>query len=162
MLIAGWSDNAGRRPAYIACFTLYMGANAALIMQNGYMALLIFQCFQIAGSSAMVALCQGVVADVATAADRGRYVAYASVSTILGPTVSPILGGLLSQYFGWRAIFRFLAGFAAPVFALLLVFLPEDCHKIVGNGSMPPPTPIHTSLFGWLREKRRLGQNPGV
>ncbi|KAL8906712.1 MAG: hypothetical protein Q9207_001838 [Kuettlingeria erythrocarpa] len=158
MLVAGWSDNAGRRPAYIACFTLYMGANAALIMQNSYVALLILRCFQSAGSSAMVALCQGVVADVATAADRGTYVAYASVSTILGPTVSPILGGLLSQYFGWRAIFWFLAVFAALVFALLLVFLPETCHKIVGNGSIPPATPMHTSLFGWLQEKRRLGR----
>ncbi|KAI4174128.1 MAG: hypothetical protein LQ346_008281 [Caloplaca aetnensis] len=83
MLIAGWSDNAGRRPAYIACFTLYMGANAALIMQNGYMALLIFQCFQIAGSSAMVALCQGVVADVATAADRGSVYALYQITSLL-------------------------------------------------------------------------------
>lgn len=88
-MVAGFSDNAGRRPAYIAYFTLYMGANMALTVQHSYLGLLILRCFQSAGSSAMVALCQGIVADVATAADRGTYVAYASVSTILGPTLSP-------------------------------------------------------------------------
>ncbi|KAL8846394.1 MAG: hypothetical protein Q9221_008507 [Calogaya cf. arnoldii] len=100
MVIAGFSDQAGRRPAYIACFGLYLAANAGLTMQRNYWALLVLRCFQSAGSSALVALCQGVVADVATAADRGSYVAYASVSTVLGPTLSPIVGGLLSQYFG--------------------------------------------------------------
>ena len=156
MVVAGFSDNAGRRPAYIACFALFMGANTVLTFQSNYVALLILRCFQSAGSSAMVALCQGVVADVATAADRGSYVAYASVSTILGPTVSPILGGLLSQYFGWRAIFWFLAVFAAPICALVLLFMPETCHKVVGNGSRPPPHIIHMTLFDWCQKRRRL------
>ena len=162
MVVAGFSDNAGRRPVYIACFILYLGANLALAMQKNYIALLILRCFQSAGSSAMVALCQGIVADVATAADRGTYVAYASVSTILGPTVSPILGGLLSQYLGWRAIFWFLAMFAAPVFLFVLLFLPETCHKVVGNGSLPPPRLVHMTLLGWLRERRRHGRGVRV
>lgn len=155
MVVAGFSDNAGRRPAYIVCFTLYMGANIALAMQSNYVALLILRCFQSAGSSATVALCQGVIADVATSAERGTYVAYASVSTVLGPTLSPVLGGLLSQYFGWRAIFQFLAAFAAPVFALLLLFFPETCHKVVGNGSIPPSHIVHKSLPSLLRERER-------
>lgn len=162
MVVAGFSDKAGRRPAYIACFTLYLGANIALTMQNDYVALLILRCFQSAGSSATVALCQGVVADVATAAERGTYVAYASVSTILGPTLSPVLGGLLSQYFGWRAIFRFLAIFAAPVFALMLVLFPETCHKIVGNGSIPPPHFIYKTLPFYLREKYRARRGTSI
>ena len=161
MVIAGFSDNAGRRPAYIGCFALFMGANTALTLQSKYLALLILRCFQNAGSSAMVALCQGVVADVATAADRGSYVAYASVSTILGPTVSPILGGLLSQYFGWRAIFWFLAVFATLICALVLLFLPETCHKVVGNGNRLPSHLIHMTLFEWGQNKTRLDQGMG-
>ncbi|KAI4184659.1 MAG: hypothetical protein LQ348_004516 [Seirophora lacunosa] len=155
-LVASWSDSAGRRPAYIACFTLCLGANVALTMRSDYMSLLLLRCLQSAGSSALVALCQGIVADVATVADRGTYVAYASVSTILGPTAAPILGGLLSQYFGWRAIFCFLALFAALIFAFILLFLPETCRSVVGNGSMPPPHIVHLTLFAWLRRKQRL------
>ena len=162
MMVAAFSDNAGRKPAYMACFTLYMGANLALMMVNNYGALLVLRCFQSAGSSATVALCQGVVADVATSAERGTYVAYASVSTILGPTLSPILGGLISQYFGWRAIFQFLAAAAAPVFAFLILFFPETSHRIVGNGSKPPVHIVHKSLPSFLQYKRRPGQDSEI
>jgi multidrug resistance protein len=134
-MIAGFSDHSGRRPAYVICFVLYIAANIGLALQNNYAALLILRCFQSAGSSGTVALCQGVVADIATSAERGNYVAYSSVSTVLRPTLSPIIGGLLSQYLGWKAIFWFLAIFAVPVFILLMIFLPETCQNVVGNGT---------------------------
>ena len=104
----------------------------------------------------MVALCQGVVADVATIADRGNYVAYASVSTILGPTLSPVLGGLISQSFGWKGIFWFLAGFAVLVCAVLLLYLPETCRKVVGNGSRPPRYLVHMTIQEWWQRERHL------
>jgi multidrug resistance protein len=153
-MIAGFSDNSGRRPAYIICFILYIAANIGLALQNNYVALLILRCFQSAGSSGTVALCQGVVADIATSAERGKYVAYSSVSTILGPTLSPIIGGLLSQYLGWKAIFWFLTIFAVPVFILLMFFLPETCHKVVGNGSIPPTHFLNKSVMSYLIEKK--------
>ncbi|KAH9206515.1 major facilitator superfamily domain-containing protein [Leptodontidium sp. 2 PMI_412] len=106
------------------------------------------------GSSGTVALCQGVVTDIATSAERGKYVAYSSVSTILGPTLSPITGGLLSQYLGWKAIFWFLTIFAVPVFILLMFFLPETCHKVVGNGSIPPTHFLNKSVMSYLIEKK--------
>ncbi|KAL8994708.1 MAG: hypothetical protein Q9169_005393 [Polycauliona sp. 2 TL-2023] len=157
MVIAGFSDQAGRRPAYLACFSLYLVANIALTLQSNYWALLVLRCLQSAGSSALVALCQGIVADVATAADRGSYVAYASVSIVLGPSLSPVLGGFLAQYFGWRAIFAFLACFGATTFAIIILFLPETCRRVVGNGSITPPRTIHLTLPGWLRTRRRYG-----
>jgi multidrug resistance protein len=154
LMIARFSDNSGRRPAYIICFILYIAANIGLALQNNYVALLILRCFQSAGSSGTVALCQGVVADIATSAEKGKYVAYSSVSTILGPTLSPIIGGLLSQYLGWKAIFWFLTIFAVPVFILLMFFLPETCHKVVGNGSIPPTHFLNKSVMSYLIEKK--------
>lgn len=35
MLTAGFSDNAGRRPAYIMCFVIYIAANIGLALQVG-------------------------------------------------------------------------------------------------------------------------------
>ncbi|KAK4889953.1 hypothetical protein LTR27_011283 [Elasticomyces elasticus] len=98
MMIAGFSDKAGRRPAYMVCFTIYIIANLALALQNSYIALLLLRMLQSAGSSGTVALAQGIVGDCVTSAERGQYVAWASAGTVLGPTLSPILGGLLSQY----------------------------------------------------------------
>lgn len=102
MMIAGFSDKAGRRPAHMICFTIYIIANLGLALQNNYIALLLLRMLQAAGSSGTVALAQGLVGDCVTSAERGKYVAYAAAGTILGPTLSPILGGLISQYCGWH------------------------------------------------------------
>lgn len=155
MMIAGFSDGAGRRPAYIYCFIVYIAANIGLALQRNYAALLVLRCLQSAGSSGTVALCNGVVADLITSAERGIYVGYTSVASILGPIVGPILGGVIAQYLGWPWIFWLLTILSAIYFMLFFLFLPETCRKVVGDGSIPPPK-LNQSLTGIIREKRRI------
>ncbi len=100
MMIAGFSDKAGRRPAYFICFIIYIIANLALALQSNYIALLLLRMVQAAGSSGTIALAQALVGDCVVSADRGQYIAYASLGTLLGPSLSPVLGGLLAQYAG--------------------------------------------------------------
>ncbi|KAK0264105.1 hypothetical protein LTR35_017368 [Friedmanniomyces endolithicus] len=70
MMIAGFSDKAGRRPAYLICFTIYIIANLALALQDSYIALLLLRMLQSAGSSGTVALAQGLVGDCITSSER--------------------------------------------------------------------------------------------
>ncbi|KAA8564889.1 hypothetical protein EYC84_010659 [Monilinia fructicola] len=137
--IGGFSDTAGRRPAYIICFTIYITSNIALALQNNYVALLILRMVQSAGGSGTVALANAVVADIATSAERGIYIGYSSMMASFAPAVGPILGGIISQYTSWKWIFGFLAVFSTVFFIPLLFFMPETCRKIVGDGSIPPP-----------------------
>ena len=102
MMIAGFSDRAGRRPAYFICFIIYIIANLALALQNNYIALLLLRMLQSGGSSGTIALAQALVGDCVVSAERGQYIAYASVGTLLGPSLSPILGGIISTYAGWH------------------------------------------------------------
>ena len=155
MMIAGFSDGAGRRPAYIYCFIVYIAANLGLALQRNYAALLVLRCLQSAGSSGTVALCYGVVADLVTSSERGIYVGYTSLPSILGPIVGPIIGGLIGQYLGWWWIFWFLTIFSATYFVLFFLFLPETCRNVVGDGSIPPPR-LNQSLTGIIRERRRI------
>ncbi|RAL04653.1 putative citrate synthase [Aspergillus ibericus CBS 121593] len=107
--MGSFADQAGRRPAYILCFVIYIVGNIALALQHSYPALLILRAIQSCGSSGTVALASAVAADVITSAERGTYMGITSLGTILAPSVGPLLGGLLSQYLGWQAIFWFLA-----------------------------------------------------
>lgn len=125
-----------------------------MAVQKNYAALLVLRMVQSAGSSGTVALANAVVADVVTSAERGSYIGYASVPAILGPAISPIFGGILSQFAGWRWIFWFLTIFAISFFVPLLLFLPETCRKIVGDGSIPPPL-LNYSLLTLLKERKR-------
>jgi MFS family permease len=59
-------------------------------LQNDYTALLVLRCLQSAGSSGTFALAQAVTADVATRAERGKYIAYATIGSTLGPVLGPV------------------------------------------------------------------------
>ena len=81
------ADMAGRRPAYITGFAVYIGANIGLALQNSYPALLVLRCLQSSGSSGTIALGNGVVADIATSSERGAYMGLVMVSihSLLSP-----------------------------------------------------------------------------
>ncbi|RDW62641.1 hypothetical protein BP5796_10943 [Coleophoma crateriformis] len=155
--VGGFADTARRRPAYIICSTIYIAACAALSFQNTYVGLLVLRMVQSAGSSGTVALANAVTADVATSAERGTYVAITSLATILAPSIGPILGGVLSQDAGWHWIFGVLTILALVFFIPLLLFFPETCRKIVGDGSIPPPK-WNLSLMNYYNDKKRAQQ----
>ena len=117
--------------------------NIALALQHWFPALLVLRAVQSCGSSGTVALASAVAADIITSAERGSYMGIASLGNILAPSLGPILGGFLSQYYGWQAIFWFLAIIATIFFIPFLLFFPETCRAIVGNGaaSAPPSAP---------------------
>ena len=139
MFIGDFADKAGRRPAYLVCFIIYMGANVGLALQNNYAALFVLRCMQSAGSSTTIALSSGVVSDISTAVQRGSFMGFVTAGSLLGPSIGPVIGGLLAQYLGWRAIFWFLVIFAGAFLVLFILFFPETGRKIVGNGSIPAP-----------------------
>ncbi|KAL6716027.1 hypothetical protein ACLMJK_006989 [Lecanora helva] len=155
MMIAGFSDTAGRRPAYMFCFIVFIAANIGLAIQRNYAALMVLRCVQSTGSSGTVALATGVVADLITSAERGMYMAYTSVPIVIGPIVGPILGGVIAQYLGWWWIFWVLALWSGTHFVLQFLFLPETCRKVVGDGSIPPPL-LNQSVTDFVREKNRV------
>ncbi|PYH95683.1 MFS transporter [Aspergillus ellipticus CBS 707.79] len=138
-IFGGLADSAGRRPAYIICFTIYIGANIGLALQRNYAALLVLRCLQSTGSSSTIALANAIVADVVTSAERGLYIGYSSAGSVLGPSIGPIIGGILTQYLGWPSTFWFLVICAGLFIIPLIIFLPETARKIVGNGSRSPP-----------------------
>lgn len=133
------ADRSGRRSAYICCFVIYITGNVALAIQHSFPALLILRAVQSCGSSGTVALASAVVADLVPSAERGAYMGIASLGNILAPSLGPVAGGLLSEYWGWKSIFWFLALLASVFFIPLLLFFPETCRAIVGNGSIQPP-----------------------
>lgn len=81
------ADMVGRRPVYIVCFIVYIGANIGLALQRNYVALLILRMMQSSGSSAVIALANGVVADIAHAGERGMYMGMVNLGAMGGPAV---------------------------------------------------------------------------
>lgn len=158
--VGSLADSMGRRPAYTLCFVIYIAANIGLAVQDSYAALFVLRCLQSTGSSATVAMASAVVADVATPAERGKYMGFTLAGSLLGPAVGPVLGGLLAQFLGWRSIFWFLVIFAGAFLTIFLIFFPETARGTVGNGSIPPRG-WNMSLMNYLavRKARRASKD---
>lgn len=159
LLVAPFSDNLGRRPAYIISFIVFVAANLGLGLQTSFVALLLLRMLQSLGASGTISLAQGVTGDVVTTAERGSYIAIVSIPQVAAPVIAPILGGLLGQYLGWHSVFWFLL-IASGVLALALgAFLPETCRKVVGDGSLPKPM-MNMSAWDALKTVRRRAYDP--
>ncbi|KAM0389148.1 hypothetical protein ACHAQC_009026 [Fusarium culmorum] len=158
MFIGSLADSGGRRPAYVVCFTIYIAANIGLALAPSYGALLGLRCLQSAGSASTVALCFAVVADVVTSAERGQYIGITAVPSVLGPSLGPVIGGLLAQYLGWRSIFWFLAIFSGVGLFLIVIFYPETCRHVVGDGSINPPL-MYRSVIQILKLRRSRAES---
>ncbi|KAH8678419.1 major facilitator superfamily transporter [Xylariales sp. PMI_506] len=152
------SDQIGRRPVYLITFAVYMGANIGLALQNNYAALMVLRALQSTGSSATVAIGSAVVADFTTSADRGGYMTSMQASVMFAPALAPVIGGILTQYLGWRSTFWFLTISAGVFLIVYLPFVPETARNVVGNGSIPPPKLYTTFISSYLASKGR--ENP--
>ncbi|KAK0719471.1 major facilitator superfamily domain-containing protein [Lasiosphaeris hirsuta] len=145
-------DMAGRRPAFIIGFSIYMCANLGLALQNNYAALLVLRMLQSAGGSGTLALCFAVIADVSVSSERGKYMGILSAGINISGT-SPVLGGILAQYLGWRAIFWFCLIFSSAWLIPFVLTVPETSRKVVGNGSIPAQG-WNMTLLDYIRSRR--------
>ena len=138
LLTAGFSDQNGRRPVIITCLFIFIGTSIGLACQTKFPILLVLRCLQGFASSSAVVISTASVNDLVTRAERGKYMLYTSLGVTLGPAIGPTLGGIMTQYLGWRCVFWFLAICSSVVVSIMLLFLPETSRAVVGNGSLHP------------------------
>ncbi|KAH9909775.1 major facilitator superfamily transporter [Xylariomycetidae sp. FL2044] len=133
------SDTLGRRPVYLATFTVFTIASLVLsIVDRNYPALLVLRALQSVGASGIVSLAYATVADVVVHAERGAYLSPLLTITNLGPVIGPVIGGGLALASGDpRWCFRVLAIFGGTSALLIGLAMPETERSIVGNGAVP-------------------------
>ncbi|PLB46210.1 MFS general substrate transporter [Aspergillus steynii IBT 23096] len=139
LVTGGLSDQKGRRWTLIVSLFLYIDTNVAIALQPTFAGLLVLRSFQSIFSSSIAIVGSAITADVASGAERGKYMAYTILGATVGPALGPAVGGVLIQFFGWRSTLWALAIFAFTILTAVLILLPETCRAVVGNGSILPP-----------------------
>ncbi|KAB5586218.1 major facilitator superfamily domain-containing protein [Coniochaeta sp. 2T2.1] len=134
-IMGSMADQSGRRPIYILMFALFIGANVGIALQTSFPALLVLRMLQSAGSSGLIAVAYGVIADVTTRSERGGY----------------------CGMFDLLWIFWFLVILTSSHFLLMLVFFPETQPKIVGDGSLKAQG-VYRSLFCVFQSREIRGR----
>jgi len=99
------SDLYGRRPLLSVAISIYMVAALLCALAQSMPQLIAFRILQGLGGGGLIALSQATIADIVPGAQRGRYQGYLSGVFAVAAVAGPVLGGYLTFYISWRAIF---------------------------------------------------------
>src|SRR5271166_5014103 len=106
MLATSWLvESFGQRNTFIATIVVFLVASLLGAASWNIESLIVARVLQGAAAGVMQPLAMIAVFEVFPLEQRGRAMGVFGFGVVLAPAVGPSLGGLLTQAFGWRAIF---------------------------------------------------------
>jgi DHA1 family bicyclomycin/chloramphenicol resistance-like MFS transporter len=107
------SDRYGRRWPVLIGFAVFFAGSIWCALATDLTGLLIGRVVQAAGACATSVLSRAIARDLFSGAALARAMALIMIAMAAAPGFSPLLGGALDHYFGWRSEFVLVAAFAA-------------------------------------------------
>jgi EmrB/QacA subfamily drug resistance transporter len=132
------SDIHGRRLMLSIALAISFVGSALCATAQTMEQLVAYRVLQGLGTGSLFALAQAAVADVVSGPERGRYQGYFSGVFATAAVAGPVLGGYLTHYLSWRAIFWV----NLPLIALAFL--------IVRHVLAPIPVHRHARSIDWV------------
>ncbi len=101
------SDSYGRKLFYILGTSVFLLSSILAGIANSIEALLLFRVFQGAGAAMFFSTSMAIVGSVYNGNGRGAALGWMVASVYTGLTCGPLLGGWLTEHFGWHSVFLF-------------------------------------------------------
>ena len=112
-------DIIGRKKIFRLGIILFTLSTFLIVFVNSIFSLIILRIFQGFSSAMIFGTSMAILTSVFQPGERGKAIGINITATYLGLSLGPVIGGLLTHYFGWRSIFAFLVPFG--IFSLILI-----------------------------------------
>jgi DHA1 family bicyclomycin/chloramphenicol resistance-like MFS transporter len=145
------SDRYGRRPVLLSGLALFLVGSVVSLMAETAHALVLGRLIQAIGAGCALTLVRAIARDAYRADQLVTAIAYLTMFGTLGPMISPIIGGVLTDTLGWRSVFGFAlaAGAAITLTAYLAMY---ETHPLANrNTSGESVVQSYVLLFRRLR-----------
>ncbi|KAI0144094.1 MFS general substrate transporter [Hypoxylon sp. NC0597] len=126
---SSFSETLGRRNIYLSSFFLNVVFSLLSGLSVNIGMLIVFRVLSGGAAASVQAVGAGTIADIWEPRERGRAMGYFYLGPLMGPLLAPIIGGALTEGFGWRSTVWFLTAYGAVVFVLVLFCVPETLAK---------------------------------
>jgi DHA1 family bicyclomycin/chloramphenicol resistance-like MFS transporter len=132
------SDRYGRRPVLLSGLALFLLGSVISAFAPTPETLVLGRLVQAVGAGCGLALVRAIARDAYRAEDLVKAIAYLTMFGTLGPMVSPFIGGLLTDTFGWRSVFAFavVSGGAIALIAWLVLYETHPPDKRTRGGDV--------------------------
>jgi DHA1 family bicyclomycin/chloramphenicol resistance-like MFS transporter len=153
LVVGPISDRYGRRWPVLIGFAVFLAGSVWCGLATDLPGLLTGRVIQAAGACATSVLSRAIARDLFSGTALARAMALIMIAMAAAPGFSPLLGGALDHYFGWRAEFAFLGAFAG-IGALAFEFVFGETH----HSTRTPlnPSAIARNYLGLIADRRFL------
>ena len=153
LVVGPISDRYGRRWPVLTGFAVFLLGSIWCGLADDLPGLLTGRVIQAAGACATSVLSRAIARDLFSGAALGRAMALIMIAMAAAPGFSPLLGGALDHYFGWRSEFVLVGAFAAIAALGYDAVLGESHHstRIPLN-----PLAIAKNYLGLIADRRFL------
>ena len=128
LIMGPLSDYYGRRPVLLGALAVYVSASFGCLLATDVWTFLAFRTMQ-CSISAGWALSMAMIRDTETEGRAASLMGYVSMTMAIAPMLGPVIGGGLTELFGWRACFVAYSGLGAALFVWCWFDLPETNHN---------------------------------
>ena len=105
--LSSWlGERIGRRKYYLSCIALFTITSVACGFAPNLETLIVFRILQGLAGGALLPTSQTLIYEQFPKEKAGMAGAIFGMSVMIGPTLGPVLGGYLTDHFGWRMIFN--------------------------------------------------------
>src|SRR5258705_4485890 len=153
LVVGPVSDRYGRRWPVLTGFAVFLAGSIWCGLSTDLPGLLVGRVIQAAGACATSVLSRAIARDLFSGTALARAMALIMIAMAAAPGFSPLLGGALDHYFGWRSEFVFVGVFAA-VGAIAFGAVLGVTHRSTRIPANPPA--ITQNYFGLVAHRRFL------
>lgn len=120
------SDRFGRRPVILACLVVYAAISLFCAFSDSISEFVVLRFFQGLAGAAGAVLGRAVIRDIFEGEALAKAMALLMLMLTMAPMAAPLMGSLVLDWLGWRAVFLVLTGYALVWFALIALMIPES------------------------------------